>query len=198
MKGFVVAATAALIVASGPAWAQQQNVKPTDARPTGMDQRGSAMTEQTGREPLSGTDKQAIGAMAESHVTEMQMGQLAVDQADGPVAKMYGQWVATSHGFAMRELAMIAGLRNERPTMDVSGRAKTAIDRLRPLKGAAFNRAFIEVQIAELERGLAAAQKEGSDGNDRLLKTYAENTIPLFQAHLDQAKALQQALSPAK
>ena len=198
MKVTVAAAAAALLLASGPAWAQQQGVKPTESRPTGMGQQGTALTEQTGREPLSGTDKQAMGVMAQSHVAQMQMGQLAIDQADGEAAKMFGRWVATSHGFAMRELAMIAGLRNEQPTMDVGEQAKTAIDRLRPLKGVAFNRAFVEAQMAELERGLAAAQKEGSNGNDRLLKGYAENTIPLFQAQLDEAKALRQALPPAK
>ena len=120
------------------------------------------------------------------------MGQLAAQQAAQPVTRMYGRWITTSHGFAMQELTMLAGLRDEQPTMDLSGQAKAAIDRLRPLKGADFDQAFIKAQVTELQQGLATAQKEGTDGNDRLLKRYAENLILVFQAQLDAARTLQQ------
>ena len=68
---------------------------------------------------------------------------------------------------------------------------KAAEDRLDSLKGAQFNRAFLETEIRDHEKALAMFRRAKSEfSSDREVRLYIDQTIPVLEAHLKMAENL--------
>ena len=145
----------------------------------------NAMSKMTTDSPADFVKEAAQGGMA-----EVELGQLASKNAQDPEVKKFGQMMVSDHGKANAELKTLAGKKNWTMPTDI-GSHKSTMDKLQGLKGADFDKAYVDEMVSDHEKDLKAFQQQGQSGTDPELKEFAAKTATVIQKHLDAIKAIQ-------
>ena len=145
----------------------------------------NAMSKMTTDSPADFVKEAAQGGMA-----EVELGQLASKNAQDPEVKKFGQMMVSEHGKANAELKTLAGKKNWTMPTDI-GSHKSTMDKLQGLKGADFDKAYVDEMVSDHEKDLKAFQQQGQSGADPELKEFAAKTATVIQKHLDAIKAIQ-------
>lgn len=130
--------------------------------------------------------KAAQGGMA-----EVKLGQLAAEKASSPDVKAFGQQMVDDHGKANEQLKSVAQSEGMTLPTDVNQKQQAMYDKLSKLSGAAFDSAYIKDMMMDHEQDVKAFTKESSSGSDEKIKSFASQTLPVIQGHLDKLKGIQ-------
>jgi putative membrane protein len=144
------------------------------------------------------SDQKFLDTAAQTDMVEAHLGKLAQVQAEKQPVKDYGQMLATDHTAdygQLQTLAQQAGLTI--PTAIDSEHNKSTIAPMHALKGAAFDHKYIQEMVAGHTQALDLYKKEAKDADNPAVRSYAEQTIPTLQKHLDDAKAIEQGKTPS-
>lgn len=145
------------------------------------------------------TDQQFVDFVGQVDMLEANLGQLAQDVAARQDVKDYGQMLVTDHTANYEQLKTLAQQQNLTvPTAINDENIKKYVAPMHELKGAAFDRKFIPAMISGHEGAIAAFKKEAADAQNPAIKSFAEDTIPVLEKHLDHAQALAKAKPAAK
>jgi putative membrane protein len=130
------------------------------------------------------------------HTAEIESGQLAQEQGEAPEVKELGRSLVAAHTQARddaRNLAGKLGLSPKRPAADPVAREHgEALTRLRGQEGKAFDRAFIEHEVAFHQAALEKVKTSLIPSASRPeLRAYLNRLAPALQAHLEEARVLQ-------
>ena len=140
------------------------------------------------------SDQQFVDFAAQTDMVEANLGQLAESTASAQPVKDYGQMLATDHTQDFHQLYGVAQQASlKMPDAIDAEHNKAMIDPFQKLKGAAFDRHYVQEMIAGHTKAVAVYKKESTDAQNPALKSYAEQTLPTLQKHLDGAKALEKA-----
>ena len=63
-------------------------------------------------------------------------------------------------------------------------------ERLSKLSGAAFDKAYMNDMVNDHVKDVADFQKESTSGKDPAVKSFASQTLPTLQSHLQEAKRI--------
>ena len=121
----------------------------------------NAMSKMTTDSPADFVKEAAQGGMA-----EVELGQLASKNAQDPEVKKFGQMMVTDHGKANAELKTLAGKKNWTMPTDI-GSHKSTMDKLQGLKGADFDKAYVDEMVSDHEKDLKAFQQQGQSQGGR-------------------------------
>ncbi|HZU09208.1 MAG TPA: DUF4142 domain-containing protein [Pseudacidobacterium sp.] len=140
------------------------------------------------------SDQQFVDFAAQTDMVEANLGQLAGTVASSQQVKDYAQMLVTDHTNDFDQLYKVAQQANlNRPNAIDAQHNKAMIDPFQKLKGAAFDHRYVHEMIAGHTKALAVYKKEAAEAHDPALKSYAEQSLPVLQKHLDGAKALEKA-----
>jgi putative membrane protein len=146
--------------------------------------------------PMS--DQEFLNTAAQTDMVEVHLGNLAQDAASSQAVKDYGHMLASDHTQdyqKLQNLAQQAGF--TLPTAIDTDHNKSLIAPLHKLNGKAFDHAYIQDMVAGHTAALALYRKEAQAATNPALRSYAQDTLPALQKHLDAAKAIQQGKTPA-
>ena len=156
-----------------------------------------------------------INEMAVAGKAEVELGNLAAQRAQNSDVKAFGQMMVKDHTQANTELTQIAKQMNVTPPAQLDMKHRELVDRLSKLKGAEFDREYMNAMVMGHEEVSAklrtmsgdtatatststsstttkGAQSVGTSGSDAALKQWAGKTLPTVQQHLERAKEIQQ------
>ncbi len=140
------------------------------------------------------TDQQFLDVAAQTDMVEINLAQLAQANASAQSVKDYAQMLITDHTNDFNHLYDVAHQANlTRPDAIDAAHNKSMIGPYQKLKGEAFDRRYIHDMIAGHTAAIATYKKEAAAAENPDVKSYAEETIPTLQKHLDGAKALLKA-----
>jgi putative membrane protein len=125
----------------------------------------------------------ALGGME-----EVELGRLAVKNAQSDQVKQFGQRMIDDHTKAGEQLKSVAAKNNITLPTELDAKHKASVDRFARLSGSAFDRAYMRDMVRDHEKDIADFQKEASAGSNMDLKNFASSTLPTLQDHLRQAK----------
>ena len=149
------------------------------------------------KKPMS--DQQFVDLAAQTDMVEANLGQLAGTVASSQSVKDYAQTLVTDHANDYHQLYDAAHKANLTvPDAIDAENNKSMIDPFQKLKGAAFDRRYVQDMVAGHTKVLAIYKKEAADAQDPALKSYAEGALPVLEAHLAAAKELQKGKASAK
>ena len=134
--------------------------------------------------------KAAQGGMA-----EVKMGQLAADKASNPDVKAFGQQMVDDHTKANDQLKSIAQGEGMTLPGDVNQKQQAMYDRLSKLSGADFDRQYVKGMVMDHQEDVKDFQKEANSGKNEKIKSFASQTLPTLQQHLDKIKSIQSKMS---
>jgi putative membrane protein len=145
---------------------------------------------------LGPEEQQFVQKATEGNQLEVRLGELAQDRATNEQVRQLGRRLADEHARADQELRSMAGGADVSPA-DRPGTDQADVrQRLEGLKGAAFDRAYVEEIIKlhqqDIETFERAAQMGGQVG------AYAQQTLPALRAHLEEAQRVQQQLGTTR
>jgi putative membrane protein len=126
---------------------------------------------------------------------EVALGKLAETQGGSDAVRAFGRRMVQDHGRAnerLRELAKAAGI----VLPDKPDPEHPALrHRLKDLRGADFDRAYIAAQIGDHQITVQLLEYEIGAGQDDGLKGLASDTLPVVFEHLRMAQGLSAELT---
>jgi putative membrane protein len=141
------------------------------------------------------SDAQFAKNAAQGNMAEVALGKLAAQNAQSDDVKKFGQRMVDDHTKAEQDLEGIASKNNLTLPTDVSPAQKAEQQRLEKLKGAAFDRAYMQMMVKDHVKDVAEFKKESNDtAANSDLRDYAKRTYPVLDDHLTNAKAVNDAL----
>jgi putative membrane protein len=136
-----------------------------------------------------------IAAAAGTDEFERREGRMAEVQAGDPHVKQFGHMMVNDHTDttrALRRAIAKAGL-PEPPPPPLSPEQRHMMDALRGVTGEAFDRMYLAQQIQTHETALHVMESYAANGANPVLRTAADNTVPIIEHHLAVARELRAA-----
>jgi putative membrane protein len=128
---------------------------------------------------------------AQGGIAEVKLGQLAAEKAANPDVKAFGQQMVDDHTKANDQLKSIAQGEGMTLPTDVNAKQQAMYNKLSKLSGAEFDRQYVKGMVADHEEDVKEFQKEANNGKDEKIKSFASQTLPVLQQHLDKIKSIQ-------
>ncbi len=161
------------------------------AVPAGVDARQPAGTTSNVTVPDKSnalTDAEFLKKAAQSNMTEVDLGQVAVHRANSPVVKQFAQRMIDDHTKANNELMAIARQEGVQIPKQIGTDHRQAMDRLSKLDGPDFDHAYMRYEMDQHARDVALFQRHADVGHDAQVKAWVQKTLPTLQQHEQLAK----------
>jgi predicted outer membrane protein len=149
---------------------------------------------------LSESELQIVAHVHHVNQMEIDAGKLAEKSGSSQAIKSYGQMLVKDHGQADRDLTAFMKKHNQKIPMEKATNEsdktemkddKDAMNRLKNMKGADFDREFLTMMVQGHDKELAKIDSEVGQINDNDLSTMLKDMKPVLQRHADQARELQ-------
>ena len=174
------AVAAALLLASGPASAQQGN--------PGFDTPSSQG--RTTADAPNPQDRLFVTLAGQSGLAEVQLARLALDKARSDAVKRFARRMQDDHSQANQQLAAAARQAGLAVPTQPSADHQAEHDRLARLDGAAFDAAYLQAQLIEHQKATQVLQWEMGSGQFPPLQRHSAATLPAVLDHLQEVQRL--------
>jgi putative membrane protein len=150
-------------------------------------------TGQTGIAVVADDAKFAVDA-ANGGMTEIELSKLALDKATNTKVKEFANMMVMDHSKAGDELKAIAATKNITLPATVNEDSKKALTDLAALKGADFDKAYVDKMVADHKATVDLFESESKNSKDADLKAFADKTLPTIKGHLEHINAIHDGL----
>jgi putative membrane protein len=140
------------------------------------------------------TDQDFLNFAAQTDMVEAHLGDLAQNVANSQQVKDYGRMLMADHTrdyTVLQNLAQQTGL--NLPTAIDAAHNKSTIGPYHQLKGPGFDHKYVQDMIAGHTAAIATYKKEAEGAQNPAIRSYAQDTLPTLEKHLNDAKALGQS-----
>jgi putative membrane protein len=147
------------------------------------------------------TDPQIASIVVTANQVDIDAGKLAAARSTNPEVKKFGQLMVTDHtGVNKSAVALVTKLKVKPEDNATSKALKTGGDKnlanLKTLKGEAFDKAYVDQEVAYHQQVLDAVDKTLiPNAKNEELKALLVKVRPAFVAHLEHAKHIQASLA---
>ena len=135
---------------------------------------------------------------AHGGMMEVALGKLAQEKGMNNRVKDFGAMMITDHTAADDKLKMIASSKNITLPDGLSEGAKKSLEDLQKKTGRDFDKAYIGMMESDHKKDVDAFMKASQNLTDPELKTFATETLPVLQKHLDSVTAINNSLKGKK
>jgi putative membrane protein len=135
---------------------------------------------------LSHGDKSFLEKAAKSGMEEVDISRAVVERTTNPDVKAFAQMMVDDHSAANSAVASLAGSKGvELPAKDMDDMAKWT-----KKSASSLDADYISKMVSDHEDAVKLFQKESDKGTDMDTKSFARDTLPKLQHHLEMAMDL--------
>ncbi len=149
-----------------------------------------------GEKPAS-ADAPFIGTAAMDGLAEVEHGHLATRNASSADVKRFAQRMVDDHSKVGDELKALATRKSVTLATKLDREHRAMRDKLAPLKGAAFDKAYMAQMVTAHLAAVALFQEEAKAGQDPDVKAWAVKTLPTLQEHVKLASSINATVGKA-
>jgi putative membrane protein len=128
---------------------------------------------------------------AEGGLREVALGKLAEQKAHLQRIKDFAQMIVYDHSHANGGLRSVAAGADITLPVSVGAAGSGERDRLSAMKGFAFDRAYMQMMVADHEKDIAEYRAAASKTKSGPLSQWIRASIPMLEKHLDSARAIE-------
>jgi putative membrane protein len=139
---------------------------------------------------LDSDDRKFIQEEAANGAALVRIAKLGAKQAERADIKAYAQMIVADHTNANTELQRLARSKGVELNADVSRKHQRSYKKLAAERGEEFDREFLAMIAKGHERCLENYEDAAEDAEDREVKMWATQRVPVLQSHLDSAESL--------
>lgn len=144
--------------------------------------------------PVSEDDSKFAVEAASGGMMEVQLGELAQQKASSQRVKDFGAMMVRDHSKANDELKSLAGMKSITLPPAPGEDHMDHIKKLTEKSGKEFDKDYMKMMVDDHQEDVDKFEKCSKDAKDPDLKAFANKTLPVLRAHLDSAKAINNAL----
>jgi putative membrane protein len=159
---------------------------PIDSPMAGTD--STKITNPSSGNSLSDQDKKFADASAKGGLMEVMMGHLAATKAADTTVKNLGEMMVKDHSKANGELKKWASAVGYILPTGLDAEKQKKYDNLKTKKGAEFDRMYTDLMVSDHKKDIEEFKKEGSEGKEASLKSFANKTLPTLEHHLMESE----------
>jgi putative membrane protein len=124
---------------------------------------------------------------AMSSMAEIEHGRAATKNAEHDEVRKFGQRMIDDHSKANEELKGLASKMQVTLPTSLDQKHRAMQEKLEKMKGAEFDRAYMQHMVASHKASVALFQRESKSGSDAETRAWAAKTLPIVQEHLKMA-----------
>ncbi len=143
-----------------------------------------------GDQVVTGGDLAFMNDAAAGGMAEIELGRLAVRQAESKEVKQFAERVIADHSKAGEELKQLAQRKQVMLPQEVTPGHKEAMDKLSVLRGAAFDRAYVTAMVENHMKDVTAFDAVSKGAVDADVKAFATKVLPTLKGHLEAIRGI--------
>jgi putative membrane protein len=151
---------------------------------------GLLVSPATAATPVSMADKDFILAAAQGGMTEVKLGELAVQQGLRADVKEFGQMMVNDHSAINDDLKALAAKEGVALPDSLDAKHQGMVDKLAALTGSAFDDAYVAAMIKGHKKDAKAFKAESTATQDADIKSFLDKSIPVVESHLQHVTAM--------
>jgi putative membrane protein len=130
-----------------------------------------------------------VNEAATSDMFEIQASKLAASRTTGEVQTFANQMV-TDHSKTTGDLSKLAQGANTPLPAEMTSSQKSMLTKLDGLQGNDFSKQYMDDQVSVHKDAVSLFERYGKGGDSEQLKSWASQTLPTLQHHLDMAQEI--------
>jgi len=148
---------------------------------------------------VSATDESGafLAAAYQDGLAEIQLSELAVQRATNEDVRKFAERMIEHHTAINGEISQLAQRKNVALPTTPPADLQTQLTSLSGLQGDAFDRAYIQQNVAVHDKDAVAARRQARQGTDQDVMRLARNALPIMKVHLAAAEEIATLLDPA-
>ena len=150
---------------------------------------GNTAIQRQPAQPAAGR-KHFMEKAAQGGLAEVELGQLAQQNGSSQEVKDFGQRMVDDHTKANDQLKQLASQKGVGLPSGLDAKDQATKDKLSKLQGAAFDKAYMNDMVMDHKKDVAEFKHESTAAHDSDLKSWAGETLPTLQSHLQMAEKL--------
>jgi putative membrane protein len=123
-------------------------------------------------------------------IAEIELGKLAAEKGTDPEVKAFGRQMIEDHRKANEKLTAIAARQKMTLPAIMNSRQREMYDKLQTASAEAFDKLYVSHMFKDHEEDVKEFRKEAGKGQDEDIKSFASETLPVLQEHLEKIKAI--------
>ena len=127
---------------------------------------------------------------ASGGMLEVQLGQLAEQNAKSQRVKNFGSMMVADHSKANYELKSLASSNNIIVSATLLPDHQKHLDMMKNKSGADFDNAYMSMMVDDHKEDISEFKREANSSNNNAFKDFASKALPVLQKHLDSAQAI--------
>ena len=139
---------------------------------------------------VSAADQKFMDKAAQGGMAEVELGQLAEQNGGSQNVKDFGKRMVDDHSKANDQLKQLASQKGVTLPTGLDAKDEATKNRLSKLQGAAFDKAYMKDMVMDHKQDVAEFKKESMSAHDSDLKSWAGQTLPTLESHLQQAEKI--------
>ena len=191
--------TAVTLALASPAFAQQapagttpQGTMPQAQMPT---QGQMATPGQMQKQKLSEKDKNFAKEAALGGMLEVELGNIAQQNAQSDDVKQFGTRMVQDHGAANQQLMRVLATKDFTVPQQLDEKHRKMIEKMSDMRGAEFDRAYMREMVEDHDKDVKKFREEAQQANDPDIKAFAQNTLPVLEEHRKLAHDVNKSLT---
>ncbi|MEO6964972.1 MAG: DUF4142 domain-containing protein [Acidobacteriaceae bacterium] len=150
------------------------------------------------------TDPQIAGIVVAANEIDINWAKMALSKSKNKEVRGFAEQMVRDHSTLLKSVEDLATKLNVTPASSdmgnsIGAQSKETTTKLEALKGKAFNKAYIDNEIAFHKEVIDATNSTLiPDAQNEELKGALENAVPLFQGHLEHAENVAAELGKGK
>jgi putative membrane protein len=135
-------------------------------------------------------DTRFMRQAARDGLAEIKLAKLARDQAANADVRKFAKDMVTDHAEISKQLSDLADTQDVTLPKKMDRKRQGFYDRLSKLKGAEFDREYLQHLIKDHVVTVGDFREEASDGTNVEVAAFATKTLPTLRNHLKRAREL--------
>ena len=126
----------------------------------------------------------------QGNLAEVSMGQLAQEKGQSEGIKSFGQQLVKDHTDANQKLMGVASSVSLTPPTEPTRKQMADHDKMAKMSGAKFDREFAKHMVMDHKKDIKDYEKATKMRNADAVASYANQTLPTLNQHLEMAQSL--------
>ena len=148
----------------------------------------------SGATKVDPADQTFLRKAAQGGTAEVELGKVARQNGGSDQVKQFGQRMVADHTAANDTLKQLAARKGVSVPAQPDPADQREKARLQKLKGAQFDRAYIDYMVRDHQKDVSEFRKEANSAKDPDVKAFAQQTLPTLEEHLKMAQQAQKNL----
>ncbi len=137
---------------------------------------------------ISSADTAFVTKAAQGGMEEVELGNMALKQANDQQVKQFGQRMVTDHTKINDQLKALATSKGMSLPGTLNSKEDSSKNHLTGMTGVAFDHAYMQDMVTDHKHDIAEFQHEADHGADPDVKAFASKALPTLQQHLQLAE----------